>query len=132
MILKIGRLEVEMNGTPCHSVEMMIIKGKTGYIISESDCCHRVYSLSEFESKITLVVSSLDSGSNRSDQFYLNMKGRDVVPELKPGKSKSLDLKKFIHYFGIKPRVRRNYEILQESCKLIGAEVDFPEWERGK
>jgi len=38
------------------------------------------------------------------------------------------NLRQWVHYFGIKDRIARNYYLLKKSCKEIKAKVNFPEW----
>jgi hypothetical protein len=107
------------------SVRLGIIKGKEGYIVTETDLVHSVHKSDQDEVLVPIVEKSnpitlFPNVIRVSVKTLLDFIGEDIP------------LDKWTNYFGIKSRVRENYKLLQESCKEIGADIAFPEWGKGK
>lgn len=98
-----------------------IVKGKKGYIITESDLVHTVVNTEDEKIKLSVYK---DNALFPTAQIEVSVKDMmEFVGEQK-------ELKTWIHCFGIKNRIYQNYMYFQKSCKEIGAVMEFPEWER--
>lgn len=93
-----------------------IIEGATHSIITQTDCCHFI----------------IDNNGDDPDELYGGVEVghrpfriQDVIAQAQPIE----DLAKWIHYFGIKPRVHGNYDGLLASMREIGVDTSaMPEW----
>lgn len=93
-----------------------LIVGKTGYIVTENDLCH---SICKTDEKVEL-VTRLNENHQREYEEYTLAQLQDVA--------EPVEWKDFVHYWGIKERVRRNYSLLQDSLKQIGIDAVLPKW----
>lgn len=98
-----------------------IVKGKKGYILTETDLCHMV--VKSIDEKIALFVTD-------KNEMHSNKSIKLSIKEMLEFAGEEIPLEKWTHYFGIKDRVYRNYKIFQKSCKEISASISFPEWKR--
>lgn len=128
------------NGKPVyetHEREYVIIKGKDKYIVTDNEFCHRIYNKDE---NIELDVYKLPSEPNSiplipvgtigiSLDEYLDEVVKNGGEVIDDGGDYEPDWKEWGHYFGIKDRIYRNYNILQKSCKEIGRkDIKFPDF----
>jgi len=103
--------------------KLALIEGDKGYVVTTNDFVHWKYSLDE-EAEFELWREAKDG---KIDVFPAAIL-KATLNELRTCLCGSVELDKWGHYFGIKARVRSNYQLLQESCKEIRAKIDFPEW----
>lgn len=84
-----------------------LIEGERGFIVTEKDFCHGVFSF---------------------DETYLTL----TLPELKEicePEPVDIDGTRWGHYWGIKQRVKENYHGLLVSMREIGADTgSMPKW----
>ena len=91
--------------------QMGFIEGPQGYIVTESDFCHRIRRLDE---SIELDV----------DETLRAFTLADIRAIAEPA-----SVADFGHYWGIKDRVAGNYHGLLASIREIGADAtQMPEW----
>lgn len=106
--------------------------GENGkYIISESDAVHAAFEKGE---KATLAVGfgmrKMETGRAYT---FAEIDALEVHQEFTLAEllfnSEDVPVRKFIDYWGIKPRIARNYFLLLNSMREIGASVEgMPEW----
>lgn len=91
------------------------IEGERGYIVTETDFCHNAYRLKE------PVVLQADHDGDKYQIFSLE--GIRAVAQ--PVTS----YLEWAHYWGIKGRIKQNYNTLIQTMKSIGADTsNMPEW----
>jgi hypothetical protein len=99
-------------------MNLCLVEGKNGFIITEDDLVHSIFKNEEEE--IILPVGK-EYDLYRGNTITLTIK--DIKEYLE-----DVQLEKWVHYFGIKTRIFTNYKIFQESCEEIQADIKFPEW----
>ncbi len=87
-----------------------ILVGAEKVIILENDCCHQVLKLDESF-----------SAWNYSEGEYETIKVSEIIAE-------ETTFQKFVNYWGIKPRIQGNFNLLKKSIKEIGLELKLPDW----
>jgi len=125
LLIDEGHFETEADRPS--SIDWAIIFGETGYIITTSDCLHALYKLTEsVEVPVWIERKKPDGGSlmNLEPELYLSI----PLAKLRRYIGEPVDISKWIHYWGIKPRVERNYALLKSSIKEIEGHVELPEW----
>jgi hypothetical protein len=104
-------------------MNICLIEGKKGFIIAENDLVHSVFTGEEEE--IVLPVGKID---DILLDGYCGYTITLTIKDIKKFLGEAVNLKKWVHYFGIKDRIYRNYKLFQESCEEIQANIKFPEW----
>lgn len=125
LLIDEGQVETETERPS--SIEVAIIFGETGYIITTSDCIHSLYKLTEdVEVPVWVEQKNPDGSStlNLEPQLYLSIS----LARLRRYIGERIDIPKWIHYWGIKPRVERNYALLRSSIKEIEGHIELPNW----
>lgn len=90
-----------------------IIEGATHSIITETDCCHSVEPNG----------STVEIAAGFNEYRFVSV--NDAIAQAQPID----DLPRWIHYFGIKPRVHGNYDGLLASMREIGVDTSaMPKW----
>lgn len=91
-----------------------LIEGSEGYIVTETDFCHEALPLNK------PVV--LDTVRNEQYQVF-------TLEEIRLLASPVTSFREWAHYWGIKDRIERNYRLLLNSMRDIGADVSqMPAW----
>lgn len=108
-----------MDGYECRQ-NIALVEGKKGFIVTESDLVHALFESEE--EKVRLTITEKDSLTPHAIEV--------TIKELKKYLGQDINLKEWIHYFGIKGRVWGNYKTFQKSCREIGAKLEFPVWEK--
>jgi hypothetical protein len=104
------------------SFQLALVEGKKGYIITENDLVHAVFVSEEENIKIPI---------SKKGEFSLGYSVEVPIKYLKENfLGEDVDIKTWVHYFGIKGRVANNYSIFKKSCTEIKAKLNFPEWEK--
>jgi hypothetical protein len=99
-----------------------IIEGNDKYIVCESDCCHSIFSKKEIADKFFIWKKEGENLFQDNIQFTFN----DIGGLLESAEEKEFE--DYIEYFGVKSRVRGNFNLLKDSVKEIGLQIEFPQW----
>lgn len=111
--------------------EFAFIDGPRGFILTDNEAIHMVR---EPDGEVKLPVWVTEKVGDRKT-FGIEPAGtisldRDGLLRFVRTDAE-VDLKTWVHYFGIKARIQGNYASLEASCKEIGVKVDFPDWKTG-
>ena len=113
----------------CVIGELAVVKGDKGFILTPADLVHELVALDK-EAVLDLYEHKKSSESGTSFSICPKMGMKISLTELEGFVGEEItDLKKWVHYFGIKQRVESNYRIFQKSCKEAGIVLDFPKWD---
>jgi|SRR5687768_17018145 len=98
------------------------IEGPAGYIVTENDFCHQVRSLAEnIELRIRMPWEAEQENLPAFQVFTLEQIREMATPVT--------SFREWVHYWGIKARIRSNYEELLDSMREIGADPrTMPGW----
>ena len=113
----------------CILGELAVVKGDKGFILTPADLVHELVALDK-EAVLDLYGHKKTSEGGTSFSICPKMGAKIGLAELEGSAGEEItDLKKWIHYFGIKQRVESNYRIFQKSCREAGIVLDFPKWD---
>jgi hypothetical protein len=130
MLLEVNALPFEKEydgGTQKVSIgPWVLIEGDSGYILTNDECIHFVKKYGDAEAiKLPLHWTGKDGSFSMMPHAELPV----TFDELKTAAVGEIgNVREWIHYWGIKTRIGANYSILKESCKDIGADIDWPDW----
>lgn len=101
------------------NTERIVLFGKDSqFIIVDKDCCHEIYD--------SRMKSSIAQNQYMGSKPIPDMPYTEFMERLE---EKEIDLREWIHYFGVKPRIDSNYAILKTNCKELGIDISsFPRW----
>lgn len=116
-----------------HVNDFVYIEGACGFIVTASDLVHQI-SRTDLDRGEVVDLTAWEDGKKNPDgskTYCMTPQGSITVSldDIEELPATEIDLIGWVHYFGIKPRIRDNYKLLQDSCRNIDAEVDFPQWE---
>lgn len=102
-----------------------LIEGELGYVVTQNECIHYIKKYGESAIRFPLHWTAADGSFEIMPRAELPV----TFDELKTVAVGEIgNVTEWIHHWGIKDRICRNYSILKKSCKEIGAEIDWPEW----
>jgi len=110
-----------------HSIDFAIIFGETGCIVTTSDCVHHLYQLTE-DIEIPVWVEQKHPDGSSSMQLEPELYLSIPLAKLRRYIGEPIDIPKWIHYWGIKPRVASNYALLRSSIEKIEGHIELPNW----
>lgn len=107
------------------SNKYLLIQGKTHFIIAEPDCCHSVYTKDDPIEICYNTLSEPDANGKREFElrtFSSTLEGVRAI-------AKPTTLQTSVHYWGIKSRVKTNFDYLCKTMQDIGIDTyDLPKW----
>lgn len=128
-LLDMTRVEIDHETKEIRG-QYALIEGENGYIVTDNECVHQrnfkdepaafdVYKKPEKTNDGMIVFAT--------PVAYINL----TLPELRKLIKEDIENPQdWIHYFGIKDRIKRNYALLKESIKTIGAKENLPIWDK--
>ncbi len=108
----------------------LIFKGEKGIVISETDCCHFIIMNDKLAEHVELNIPM----HYKDNIFHVEFKSTVMSENQSDVEliNNDPELISVVHYFGIKERIRQNYEMLKSSLELIEYNYihELPEWKR--
>jgi hypothetical protein len=106
-----------------------ILKGDLGIVVTDDECYHSfpnergMFHFEVYPFPVVNIHGDKKISMTPSHVIKFNDHELKIVTT-----EEIVDISKWINYFGVKSRIKSNYDLFKNTCKEIGSTIVLPKW----